>query len=131
MAAEITVGIVIILIISGIIVGFINTLAGGGTIISMSLFMLLGLPPAVANGTNRIPVILQNVVSVFNFYRDKKIDVKKAIYCTVPVVVGSLFGSSVSIIISDAVFICIAGSHEACINPWPFRDRSEIFVSKH
>ena len=100
-----TLGIIIVLIISGIIVGFINTLAGGGTIISMSLFMLLGLPPVVANGTNRIPIILQNVVSAFNFYRDKKLDIKKAIYCTVPVIVGSLFGSSLSIVISDSVFI--------------------------
>ena len=100
-----TVGIIIILIISGIIVGFINTLAGGGTIISMSLFMLLGLPPVVANGTNRIPVILQNLVSVFNFYRDKRLDIKKAIYCTVPVIVGSLIGSNLSIVVSDDIFI--------------------------
>jgi uncharacterized membrane protein YfcA len=97
--------IITILIISGIIVGFINTLAGGGTIISISLFMLLGLPPVVANGTNRIPIILQNLVSVFNFYRDKKIDVKKAVYCTVPVIVGSLLGSSLSIVINDDIFI--------------------------
>jgi uncharacterized membrane protein YfcA len=67
--------------------------------------MLLGLPPVVANGTNRIPVVLQNLVSVFNFYRDKKIDVKKAVYCTVPVIAGSLLGSSLSIAISDSVFI--------------------------
>ncbi|MDR1182621.1 MAG: sulfite exporter TauE/SafE family protein, partial [Bacteroidales bacterium] len=89
----------IILVISGTIVGFINTLAGGGTIISMSLFMLLGLPPVVANGTNRIPVILQNLVSVINFYRDKKLDLKKAIHSTIPVAVGSLLGSSLSIAI--------------------------------
>jgi uncharacterized membrane protein YfcA len=99
------VGTITILIISGVIVGFINTLAGGGTIISMSLFMLLGLPPVVANGTNRIPVILQNLVSVFNFYRYKKLNIKKAIYCTVPVIIGSLFGSNLSIAVSDDIFI--------------------------
>lgn len=95
----------IILVISGTVVGFINTLAGGGTIISMSLFMLLGLPPVVANGTNRIPVILQNLVSVINFYRDKKLDLKKAIHSTIPVAVGSLLGSSLSIAIHDSVFM--------------------------
>ena len=100
-----TAGTVTVLIISGIFVGFINTLAGGGTIISMSLFMLLGLPPAVANATNRIPIILQNLVSVFNFYQNKKLDVKKAFYCTIPVAIGSLFGSGLSIVISDSIFI--------------------------
>jgi len=100
-----TAEIIAALIISGVIVGFINTLAGGGTIISMSLFLLLGLPPAVANGTNRIPIIFQNLVSIFNFYQNKKLDVKKAIYCTIPVALGSILGSGISIVISDSVFI--------------------------
>ena len=103
-------GLVIILIISGIFVGFINTLAGGGTIISMSLFLLLGLHPVVANGTNRIPVILQNLVSAFNFYRDKKLnskDVKKAVYYTIPVALGSLLGSKLNIVICNVAFFNI------------------------
>jgi len=100
-----TAGIIITLIVSGIMVGFINTLAGGGTIISMSLFMLLGLPPIVANGTNRIPIILQNIVSVFNFHKDKKLDIKKAVHCTIPVIVGALLGSRLIIAIDDSVFI--------------------------
>ncbi len=100
-----TIGLIVILILSGTIVGFINTLAGGGTIISMSLFMMLGLPPIVANGTNRIPVILQNLVSVFNFYRDKKLDIKKAIRCTIPVALGSLLGSNLSIVVNDSIFL--------------------------
>ena len=105
-----TVELVGILILSGMLVGFINTLAGGGTIISMSLFLLLGLNPIEANGTNRIPVILQNMVSAFNFYRDKKLtnkDVKRAVCYTVPVALGSLFGSKISIIIQDTTFFNI------------------------
>ncbi|MDR2409907.1 MAG: sulfite exporter TauE/SafE family protein [Bacteroidales bacterium] len=105
MIAELNVELFIILVISGIAVGFINTLAGGGTIISMSLFMMLGLPPVVANGTNRIPVILQNLVSVVNFYRDKKLDVKKSIYCSIPVALGSIAGSYLSIIVHDFIFM--------------------------
>ena len=100
-----TTELVIVLILSGIFVGFINTLAGGGTLISMSLFMMLGLPPMVANGTNRIAVILQNLVSVFNFHRDKKLDIRKAVYCTIPVAIGSLLGSCLSLVIADDIFI--------------------------
>ncbi|MDR1878520.1 MAG: sulfite exporter TauE/SafE family protein [Bacteroidales bacterium] len=97
--------LIIILIISGVFVGFINTLAGGGTIISMSLFMLLGLPPITANGTNRIPVILQNLVSVLNFHRAKQLPIKKAVYYSIPVAAGSLFGSGLSMIVHDTVFM--------------------------
>ena len=61
--------IIIMLVVSGIIVGVINTLAGGGAIISMTLFMVLGLPIGVANGTNRIAVVLQNLTSSLAFLR--------------------------------------------------------------
>ena len=53
----------IILIISGLIVGFINTLAGGATIISISVFNWLGLPLTIANGTNRVAIIMQTLSS--------------------------------------------------------------------
>ncbi len=55
---------VILLVVSGILTGFVNTLAGGGSIISLSLFIFLGLPADVANGTNRIGVLLQTLTSV-------------------------------------------------------------------
>jgi uncharacterized membrane protein YfcA len=105
MDVELDTGLFIILVISGIVVGFINTLAGGGTIISMSLFMMLGLSPIMANGTNRIPVILQNLVSVINFYRDKKLDLKKSICCSIPVALGSIAGSYLSIVVHDYIFM--------------------------
>jgi len=41
--------IVVILIVSGVFVGFINALAGGGTIISLSVFMFMGLREVVTN----------------------------------------------------------------------------------
>ncbi|MDR0368300.1 MAG: sulfite exporter TauE/SafE family protein [Bacteroidales bacterium] len=99
-----TAELVIIFIVSGIVVGFINTLAGGGTLISMSLFLMLGLPPAVANGTNRIAVVLQNLVSVLNFRQEKLLNLRKSVCCTVPVALGSLLGSNLSIIINEKAF---------------------------
>ena len=80
----------ILLIISGIMVGFINTLAGGGTIISISLFMFLGLPPVVANGTNRIPIIFQTLTAVFLYQKKKLIDWNKGIKLSIPIVLGNI-----------------------------------------
>ena len=48
----------------GLIAGFINTLAGSGSLLTLPLLIFLGLPPNVANGTNRIAILLQNVVGV-------------------------------------------------------------------
>ncbi len=98
------IGVIIALIISGLIVGFINTLAGGGTIISMTLFLMLGLPPGVANGTNRIAVFLQNLVSVSTFKRKKILDIPKSIKYVIPVVLGSLIGSNIVLTINEVLF---------------------------
>lgn len=96
--------IVIALIVSGIFVGFINTLAGGGTIISLSLFMFLGLPANIANGTNRVAVILQNVTSVNEFRRKKVLDFKKANKLAIPTMVGAIIGAQIASDINEAVF---------------------------
>ena len=76
--------IIIMLVVSGIIVGVINTLAGGGAIISMTLFMVLGLPISVANGTNRIAVVLQNFTSSLAFLRKRLLDIKSGIKLSIP-----------------------------------------------
>ena len=52
--------IVLTLLISGLIVGFVNTLSAGGTAISIALYLALGLSPVEANATNRIGVLMQS-----------------------------------------------------------------------
>ena len=51
-----TYDVILMLLVTGILVGIINTIAGGGSVITMTVFMVLGLPITVANGTNRIAV---------------------------------------------------------------------------
>jgi uncharacterized membrane protein YfcA len=92
------------LIISGVFVGFINTLAGGGTIISISIFLFLGLPIEIANGTNRIAVILQNITSVGAFRKQHILDFKKGTILAIPAVIGSIVGAQVAVDINKAAF---------------------------
>lgn len=95
--------VIISLIISGIFVGFINTLAGGGTIISVSLLMLLGLPAPIANGTNRVAVLVQNIVAVRNFNKNKIIDLKKGFTLAMPTVLGSIVGAQIAVQINENI----------------------------
>lgn len=94
----------IVLVCSGLVVGFINTLAGGGTIISISLLMFLGLPPATANGTNRIAVLAQNLSAVASFSKQKLIDWGKSLKLAIPIIVGSVLGAVIATYISNELF---------------------------
>ncbi|UBM62966.1 sulfite exporter TauE/SafE family protein [Candidatus Sulfidibacterium hydrothermale] len=94
----------LILILSGVVVGFINTLAGGGSIISLSILIMLGLPATVANGTNRVAIALQNVVAVSSFKQQKVLEIRKALYLSIPAIFGSIVGAWIAVDINEAVF---------------------------
>ena len=57
----------------GILTGFINILAGGGSALTLPMLMFLGLPANIANGTNRIAILMQSIVVTNTFYRKKVI----------------------------------------------------------
>jgi uncharacterized membrane protein YfcA len=86
---------VILVIAAGILVGFINTIAGSGSVISLPLLIFLGLPPNVANGTNRIAVLLQSIVGVKGFQQKNYLDTKKGWKPVIAALIGSLVGASV------------------------------------
>lgn len=88
---------IILLIVSGVFVGFINTLAGGGSIISLSVLMFMGLPANVANGTNRIAILIQNIAAVGSFRRQRVLDHKKGITLAAPAIAGSVIGAWIAV----------------------------------
>jgi uncharacterized membrane protein YfcA len=83
----------IILIIAGVVAGFINTLAGGGSVISLSLLLILGLPATIANGTNRVSVFFQTSSSVLTFSGNKLFSGRKIWWLVGPSAVGSVAGA--------------------------------------
>jgi len=97
-------GEAIILIISGVAVGFINTLAGGGSIISLSVLMMLGLPPTLANGTNRIAITIQTLTATTSFRQQKILPLRKSVYLSIPAILGALLGSWIAVDIREDIF---------------------------
>lgn len=93
----------IILICSGLLVGFINTMAGGATIISLSVLTWLGLPLTVANGTNRLAVFFQTLTSVSSFQNSHLIDWKKSLRVGIPTVIGSALGSFIAVKLNEEI----------------------------
>ncbi len=96
---------IIILIIAGVFVGFINTLAGGGSIISLSVLMyVMGLPASVANGTNRIAIILQTLTATSSFKKQDILDWRKGLKLGIPSVIGSIIGAWIAVDMQEEIF---------------------------
>ena len=92
------------LVVAGFVAGFINTIAGGGSLITLPVLIFLGLPPSIANGTNRIGIFLQTFTGAVG-YRTKGIKTFPfSIYCGISALVGSVIGAQIAIDIKGETF---------------------------
>ncbi|MCH9784290.1 MAG: sulfite exporter TauE/SafE family protein [Gammaproteobacteria bacterium] len=78
---------------SGVIAGFINTLAGGGGLLILPLLMLTGMGPALANGTMRVGVLIQCLEGARQFHRHGSMPVAALPGIMVPTLAGALLGT--------------------------------------
>ena len=88
----------------GFVSGFLNILAGGGSLLTLPMLIFLGLPAVVANGTNRIGVICQNIFAVASFRRHGVLPLRLALICTAPSLFGSYLGAQLAVDIDDQLF---------------------------
>ncbi|OFY57590.1 MAG: hypothetical protein A2Y87_05395 [Bacteroidetes bacterium RBG_13_46_8] len=91
----------ILVVLAGLVAGFINTLAGSGSLITLPLLMFLGLPANVANGTNRISILLQSLVGSAGFVKHRQLDLKTGLWLAVPTVIGSVAGALFALELND------------------------------
>ena len=94
----------IFLIVVGFAVGFINTIAGGGTLLSLPVLIFLGLPPNVANGTNRVAIIIQTAFATAGFKSKGVTTFPFNAYLGTSALLGAIIGSRIAVDIDGAVF---------------------------
>ena len=95
---------ILILVGAGLFAGFVNTMAGGGSLLTLPLLIFLGLPPATANGTNRIAIIVSASSATLGF-RSKNINTfPLSIYLGIAAFFGALIGSRIAVEIDGLLF---------------------------
>jgi len=102
--AILTLGDAAMLVGGGLAAGIVNTLAGGGSLLTVPLLVLTGLPGNLANGSNRIGVGVQTAASAWRFRQLGVSGVEDALPLLIPVCVGSLVGAFTISRIGDALF---------------------------
>lgn len=88
----------------GLVAGVVNTLAGGGSLLTVPLLVVLGLPGTLANGTNRVGILLQSAVAAWRFRQQGVWDVRRALPEIGAVAVGAVTGAVAVSRLSDAAF---------------------------
>ena len=94
-----------LIIVGGFLAGVMNTLAGYGSMISLSLLMdVIGLPGNVANATNRVNVFGQTSASSYGYYKNGKVDLQSSKWIIVTMVLGAIIGVITVLQISNEQF---------------------------
>jgi uncharacterized membrane protein YfcA len=88
-------------LVAGAIAGVVNTLAGSGSLVTLPMLMLLGLPATVANGTNRVGVVVQNIVGLATLHRRGALHIDGWVWFAIPVVAGAGLGATVAVDVDD------------------------------
>lgn len=94
----------LLLIPIGFIAGFLNTVAGGGTLLTLPTLLFLGLPAPMANGTNRIAILVQTFTAVRGFKSKDMSTYPFSLYLGVSAFLGSFIGAKLAVDISGEVF---------------------------
>ncbi|MYC08084.1 MAG: sulfite exporter TauE/SafE family protein [Chloroflexi bacterium] len=78
---------------AGVLGGFINTIAGGGSMITVPALMLLGMPADHANATNRVGILQQSLTGVRGFNEAGKLERGSILPMLLPTVSGAVLGA--------------------------------------
>ncbi|MEM8996794.1 MAG: sulfite exporter TauE/SafE family protein [Acidobacteriota bacterium] len=94
----------VILAMLGVVTGTLNVIAGGGSFLTLPMLIFLGLPAGVANGTNRVGILLQNVTAVWSFKRHDVLEGRALLWAALPSTAGAALGAWLALQISDDGF---------------------------
>ncbi|RIV41942.1 sulfite exporter TauE/SafE family protein [Flagellimonas pelagia] len=94
----------LLLVAVGFAVGFINTVAGGGSLLSLPTLIFLGLPAAVANGTNRVAIVIQTAMATAGFKSKGISTFPFNVYLGISAFLGSILGAWIAVDINGETF---------------------------
>ncbi|WP_342387863.1 sulfite exporter TauE/SafE family protein [Salinicoccus bachuensis] len=88
----------------GIVVGFINIVSAGGSMLTLPMLIFFGLPSNVANGTNRIAILFQNGFALYQFHKNGHLNWRFGLLLAIPTTIASIYGARIAVNIADDTF---------------------------
>jgi uncharacterized membrane protein YfcA len=108
--------IMAVVVVAGLLCGFLNTVASSGSAVSLPVLLWVGLHAVDANATNRIPVLVGAIAATASFARDGAIPWRRTLLAAVPVTLGAAAGALLTEVIpSHDLRIVITGAVVAAL----------------
>lgn len=93
----------------GVCAGSINTIAGGGSLMTLPALIFFGLSPAAANATNRVGILIQTSTSTFAFARAGHVEVRRSWPLILAACLGAILGAYISSVLDPRAFRKLIG----------------------
>lgn len=81
--------------------GFVDSVAGGGGIISLPAYLMAGIPTHLAAGTNKVVNGTGTLVAALKYFRSGKVLLRPAVTAAVCALIGSAVGTELAVLISE------------------------------
>ncbi len=117
----------LILFLAGAVAGTLNVIAGGGSFLTLPVLIFLRLPAMVANGTNRVGILVESVAAVHSFSSQGVLDWGSLRWAALPAAGGALVGSLIAVRLDDQAFQKILAILMVVVTLWtlwnPFKPK--------
>ena len=90
--------------------GFVDSIAGGGGVISLPAYFLAGLPPHLAAGTNKFVACLGTLTSTIKYFKSGKVQLFRALCTGVGALIGGAAGAAAALGTSAGGSSCLGVS---------------------
>jgi len=100
---DITITWMIIFVCTGLVAGYIDSIAGGGGMIQVPVLLFMGIPPIFVLAANKMSSLFGTLMASIRYAASKKISWKIVSIAIIPCLVASYVGSSLVMFISDTV----------------------------
>ncbi len=106
----------------GLVAGTVNVIAGGGSFLTLPVMIFLGLPATVANGTNRVAILVQNVGAVAGFSRHRLVERSWLLKAALPALLGAGLGTGLAVVMGDRAFEKVLATLMVVVTLWTIWD---------
>lgn len=114
-----------LLAVAGVVSGALNVVAGGGSFLILPTLLFFGLPASLANGTNRVGVLAQNLAGILGFHQHGAMNWSWALKVSIPAVAGACLGVWAALSIPDFAFRRILSIAMVVITVWSLLNRQQ------